>query len=166
MKRYVLGLTVTAVFSGASLAFVLLYLNPLTTGWVGLLLLALSLFFLVVSLVTLIGFVLRVWRSGKEVIYANLSTALRQGLLLGVVIVGSLILQTFRIFNVWSAMLFVAAVVLVELAFKSTDNRKARTSRYIPEPLDPNRAVRDITKKNSNQPDSEPWQHRFQKKNQ
>lgn len=119
MKRYVIGLLAAAVMSAAALAVVIYFLNPFSTSWLGPTLFLTSLYFLVASLTTLVGFVLRVLRSRKEVIFAHLSTAFRQGLLLSLVLVGSLVLQTYRIFNIWSALLFVAAVVLVELAFQS-----------------------------------------------
>ncbi len=119
MKRYVLGLLVAAVLSAAALAVVIYFLNPFSTGWLGPTLFLTSLYFAVASLTTLLGFVVRVLRSRKEVIFAHLSTAFRQGLLLSLVLVGSLVLQQYRIFNIWSALLFVAAVVLVELAFQS-----------------------------------------------
>ena len=119
MKRYVIGLLVATVMSAAALAGVIVFLNPFATGWLGPTLFLASLYFLVASFVTLLGFVVRVLRSRKEVIFAHLNTSFRQGLLLALVFVGSLVLQVYRIFNIWSALLFVAAVVLVELAFQS-----------------------------------------------
>ena len=84
MVRYVIGLIVAAGTSAAALVVVLLFLNPYSAGWLGLTILAASLYFLTVSLFTLFGFAARVWRSGREVIYAHLGTSFRQGLLLGV----------------------------------------------------------------------------------
>lgn len=173
MARYVLGLIVAAATSAVALSVVLLFLNPFSAGWVGLTILALSLYFLTVSLFTLLGFTTRVWRSGREIIYAHLGTSFRQGLLLGIVVVGSLLLQAFRLFNVWSAVLFVVAVVLVELAFQShandVDLKLTERDSSRGKPLDPSkRALDDIKPKHipvttpTNQP--EPWQHRFPQK--
>jgi len=172
MARYVLGLIVAAATSAVALSVVLLFLNPYSAGWLGLTILALSLYFLTVSLFTLLGFTARVWRSGREIIYAHLGTSFRQGLLLGIVVVGSLLLQAFRLFNVWSAVLFVVAVVLVELAFLSHANDvdlKLTERDLRGKPLDGSkRALDDIKPKHipvttpTNQP--EPWQHRFRQK--
>ncbi|MFO0702711.1 MAG: hypothetical protein U0514_02430 [Candidatus Andersenbacteria bacterium] len=169
MARYVAGLIIAAATSAVALAVVLLFLNPLTAGWLGLTILAASLYFLTVSLFTLLGFTARVWRSGREIIYAHLGTAFRQGLLLGVVVVGSLLLQAFRIFNIWSAVLFVVAVVLVELAFQSHANDVAtRLHDAAAKPLDPRRAISDIKPKHIPVTDGtavpQPWQHRFPEK--
>jgi hypothetical protein len=133
MKRYVFGLVIATVLSAAALAGVLLFLNPFTTGWVGLALLATSAYFLLASLTTLVGFTIRVVKGRGEVIYAHLGTAFRQGLLLSLVVVGSLLLQAYRIFNIWSALLFIAAVVLVELAVQShTSGISLRESARLP----------------------------------
>src|SRR3989338_7547543 len=104
MKRYVLGLVVAALMSGAALAVVLFFLNPFSANWIGVTLLLTSAYFLVASIFTLIGFILRVLKSRKEVVYAHLATSLRQGLLLALIVVGSLLLQVYRIFNIWSAL--------------------------------------------------------------
>ncbi|MDP2587226.1 MAG: hypothetical protein Q8P33_00430 [bacterium] len=162
MKRYVIGLTVAALSSGAALAVILVFLNPNTAKWLGVSLLLVSAFFLVASVFTLIGFTIRVLRSRKEVIYAHLATAFRQGLLLAVVVVGSLLLQIYRIFNIWSALLFVAAVVLVELAFQShSSSMQLRQSRALPSQTLDQGKVRDITTK----PQAQPWKTRFPTKN-
>lgn len=171
MKRYVLGLVVAALMSGAALAVVLLFLNPFTSNWIGVTLLLISTFFLVASIFTLIGFTLRVIRARKEVVYAHLATALRQGLLLAIIVVGSLLLQVYRIFNIWSALLFVAAVVLVELAFQShTSGTQLREASRLP--LD---SARGPKTRRMNPPTApllsdiaptrspEPWHTRFQK---
>jgi hypothetical protein len=182
VKRYVFGLIIAAASSAAALGVVVLFLNPFTSGWIGLTLLLVSLYFLVASIFTLIGFVVRVLRSRKEIIYAHLATAFRQGLLLSLIIVGSLLLQSFRIFNIWSALLFVAAVVLVELAFQShASSVELRSSRKLSnqaplsqrargalpgqrlngtgkaDQIEAARAMSDVTPKQH----PEPWQTRF-----
>ena len=152
MKRYVVGLLVAAASSAAALAVVLIFLNPYTAGWIGVTLLLVSVFFLVASVFTLIGFTIRVFRSRKEIVYAHLATAFRQGLLLALIVVGSLLLQVFHIFNIWSALLFVAAVVLIELAFASHTASLERRGRGPLHPLNPNNKLSDI----SSRPQAEP----------
>ena len=78
--------------------------------------------------------------------------------------VGSLLLQAFRLFNIWSAVLFVVAVVLVELAFLSHANDvELRARREATKPLDPKRALSDIRPKVAAKT-QEPWQHRFKER--
>jgi hypothetical protein len=168
MKRYVVGLVVAALSSGAALAVVLIFLNPYSAGWLGVTLMLVSAFFLVASVFTLIGFTIRVLRSRKEIVYAHLATAFRQGLLLAILVVGALLLQVYRIFNIWSALLFVAAVVLVELAFASHTSSLERRGPGPLHPLNPNnpnRKLNDINSK-SKTPQAEPWKTRFLTKNQ
>ncbi|MFO0705112.1 MAG: hypothetical protein U0517_04125 [Candidatus Andersenbacteria bacterium] len=168
MKRYVVGLVVAAVTSGAALAVVLVFLNPYSAGWLGVTLLLVSVFFMAASVFTLIGFTLRVLRSRKEIVYAHLTTAFRQGLLLAVLVDGMLLLQVYRIFNIWSALLFVAAVVLIELAFASHTSSLERRERGPLHPLNPNhpnRKLNDINAK-SPTPQAEPWKTRFLTKKQ
>lgn len=164
MKRYVIGLVVAALCSGAALGLVIIFINPFSAGAVGVSLILISIFFFVASLFTMLGFILRVLRSRKEVVYAHLATSFRQGLLLAIIVVGSLLLQVFRIFNIFSALLFVAAVVLIELAFQShTSNVELRNSQRIPDVnLDTKKQLADITSKHK----PEPWRKHIPEKTQ
>ncbi len=157
MKSYVVGLLVSAAASAVAFVFVLLFLNPNTSAPLSTVLLMTSLYIFITSMATLLGFVVRVWLSRNEIIFAHLGTAFRQGLLLGLVLVGSLVLQLFRIFNIWSGLLFVAGVILIELAFQSHAGQAFMRGGASNQKR---RQVTDVVRK----PKTEPWQTRISQK--
>ena len=98
---------------------ILVSIDPNTSGFIGPLIFYVALFFALVGTFSLIGFYLRVWFSRNEVIYQHVTTSFRQGILLSVALVGVLVLQSFRYLTWWSVLLFVAAVIILELFFLS-----------------------------------------------
>ncbi len=157
MKKYVAGLLISAIASAGAFGVVIVFINPVISGWLGPTLLLSALYIFMTSLTTLLGFIFRVWRSRNEIIYANLAISFRQGLLLSLVLVGSLVLQLFKIFNIWSGVLFVVAVILIELAFQSQSTRPNRSKSPVKKKR---RQVQDVVPKNK----QEPWQIKIQQK--
>lgn len=119
LRSYLLGLMVSTIFCWFSFGLILFYINPNEAGGVGLAAFYLSLFFALVGAFTLLGFYLRRWLSRNEILFAHISPAFRQGVLLSLVLVVSLILQAFRILTWWDGMFLVGSVVLLEFFFMS-----------------------------------------------
>jgi hypothetical protein len=119
LKKYLIGMMISTVFCWISWGMILYYVDPETTGWVGLGAFYVSLFFALVGLLTLVGFYMRVWFSKNEILFAHVGPAFRQGILLSLVLVGSLLLQSFRLLTWWDGALFIASVALLEFYFLS-----------------------------------------------
>lgn len=119
IRHYIWGLVISTLICWAAWALILFYIDPTTSGFIGPLMFYVSLFFALVGTFTLIGFFLRVWFSRNEVVYAHVSTSFRQGILLSVAVTGVLVLQSFRYLTWWSLLLFVLAVIILELFFVS-----------------------------------------------
>lgn len=119
LKKYLIGMMVSTIFCWFSWGMILYYVDPETTGVIGLSAFYVSLFFAVIGLLTLVGFYLRVWFSKNEILFAHVGPAFRQAILLSLVIVGSLVLQSFRLLTWWDGALFIASVALLEFYFLS-----------------------------------------------
>lgn len=78
-----------------------------------------SLFTFLAGFFTFLGFYLRVYFSNREVIYSNFPIALRQSILLSLIIVGLLIFQSLKVLTIWTIVVYILAIVLIELFFKS-----------------------------------------------
>ncbi|KKU79113.1 MAG: hypothetical protein UY05_C0038G0005 [Candidatus Peregrinibacteria bacterium GW2011_GWA2_47_7] len=76
-----------------------------------------STFFLLTAIFSLLGFLVRVWFHKSEVFLDHLNISLRQGLLLSLASLGSLVLLLLNVLTWWSGFLVVALAVLVELYF-------------------------------------------------
>ena len=110
---------ISTVFCWASWVMILIYVDPESTGVVGLAAFYVSLFFALIGTLTLLGFYLRVWFSHNEILFAHVGPSFRQAIFLSLVLVGSLILQSFRLLTWWDGALFIAAVALLEFYFIS-----------------------------------------------
>ncbi len=119
LKKYLLGMMVSTVFCWISWGMILYYVDPQTTGFVGLAAFYVSLFFALIGLLTLVGFYMRVWFSKNEILFAHVGPAFRQGILLSLILTGSLFLQSFRLLTWWDGALFIASVALLEFYFLS-----------------------------------------------
>lgn len=119
LRFYLLGLMFSTLFCWICFILVLFYIDPEQTNLVGFLAFYLSLFFALTGIFSLIGFYLRVWLSKNEIIFRHISPAFRQGFFLSLILVVSLILQSFRILTWWDGILLVGSVVLLEFYFMS-----------------------------------------------
>lgn len=70
------------------------------------------------SLFGIVGFYLKIWASRREVIFAHIAPTLRQSALVGLALTGLLFLFQIKVLNWWVAILFILAVLLIELFFR------------------------------------------------
>jgi hypothetical protein len=98
----------------AAWAVVVQSINPETTNWIGFLLFYGSLFLAVVGTSALVGFCIRFVLLRKELVLRQVAVAFRQSFLFAVIIVGSLILQSFRMLTWYNALLLVVALTVLE----------------------------------------------------
>lgn len=124
LKKYLIGIAVSTVLTFVAFMLVLFYVDPFDTGIVGFVGFYASLFFTIIGAFTIIGFYLRIWSSGNEVVYAHVAPSFRQAIFLAVIIIGSLLLQSFRLLTWWDAILFVLSIVLLEFFFMSRMRRR------------------------------------------
>lgn len=100
-------------------ALVLVYIDPASSGYMGLILFYTTLFLGLMGFFTLISFSLKRWISNNEIIFAYIASSFRQGFWLAIIIIGLLVMQGARILNWWDALLFIGAISLLELYFIS-----------------------------------------------
>lgn len=112
-----MALATTVAFIG--LVLVILYIDPVSTGYMGLTLFYTTLFLGLMGFFTLLSFSLKRWIANNEIIFAYVASSFRQGFWLAVIITGLLVMQGARILNWWDALLFVGAIALLELYFIS-----------------------------------------------
>jgi hypothetical protein len=98
---------------------VVLYIDPISAGYMGLALFYATLFCGFLGLFTLISFSLKRWISNNEVIFAYISSSFRQGFWIAIILIGLLVMQGARILNWWDALLYIGAISLLELYFIS-----------------------------------------------
>lgn len=121
LRTYVWGISIITLFSFIALAGVIIYVDPEKSGVAGKAIFYLVFLFFLSGFLNLILIWLRKKMIGRDVIAANLSLSLRQGILLAILAIGILILQGMRVLVWWDGLLLVAGVFLIELYFLSKE---------------------------------------------
>lgn len=105
------------------LAYSLYFLNP-KMGTVAITTLLVSIFFTLVCLVSLLGFLIRVRGSNNELLFESFKTSLREGVLVGLYAMGVLGLAAIKLLTWWDAVLLALSLILFEIYFKSSKEIK------------------------------------------
>lgn len=113
-RGYLLGIILATLVAWFCLGAILFSFEPTKDGLKILILFYLSLFIGVSGILTLIGFAIRRIRRREEVAFYQMNASFRQGLLLAIILVGSLILQSKGLLRWWSVGILVGVVGLVE----------------------------------------------------
>ena len=119
LKSYLNAMATATTVAFMGWILVLLYIDPVSSGYMGLILFYTTLFLGLAGFFTLLSFSLKRWIGNNEVIFAYVASSFRQGFFLAVIVIGLLIMQGARILNWWDALLFVGAIALLELYFIS-----------------------------------------------
>ena len=119
LKLYLFSLYSALLISIGLFIILLTNVNPYTAPvWI-LVLFYFILFIIIFSTFGIITFYLKVWFSNREVIYRHIGPTLRQAGIIAFAVVALLFLEHIKVLNWWIVCLFIAALALIELFFRS-----------------------------------------------
>lgn len=121
LNRYVLSVFLASVASFLSLYLVLSKIDPFVDEKLGLVLFFVSLFFLVSSALTLVGYFFRVLFYREELFMNHFNVSLRQGIILGFCLCAIMGFQVLRTLTWWNGFIIVLISFLIELYFVARD---------------------------------------------
>ena len=120
-NKYMVILTFAAIISWLAFYLVITKLDPFLSTGLALALFFISLFFALTSSFTIVGFYLRVWLNKNEIYYDHINVSLRQGILLTLITLGSLMFQLLGVLTWWSGLLLIAAITMIEFYLVAKD---------------------------------------------
>lgn len=118
---YLVGIFIAAIFGWASWGVVVNKLSPYISPVPALVLFYLSVFIAMTATFTLFGYYLRVWLNKHEVYSQHINIALRQGVLLSVIMCTGLVFQRLRVLTWWDGLLLVLIIILIEFYFMARE---------------------------------------------
>ena len=119
LRLYLFSLVCTLLLSLFLFLLLFFSINPYAAPvWI-IILFYFTFFMIWASVFALVGFYLKVWATNREVIFAHLLPALRQAVFMSIVLTGLLFLKQIGVLNWWIGGMLIAAVLLVELFFRS-----------------------------------------------
>lgn len=119
LRLYLFGLYSTLLASLGLWALVVFNVDPFRAPFWIVAIFYLTLYLFLLSLFAIILFYLKIWATNREVIFSHLMPSLRQSAIIALILVGLLFLQQVRVLNWWVAGLFVIAIAMLELFFRS-----------------------------------------------
>lgn len=117
LKSYLWGVGLASFLALISFAAILWFVSPDGGNAGVLVLLFLSLFLALCGIFGLAGFYWRNRRAAGAVAASLLTTSFREGTLLALLLVGFLIMNVYRVFYWWTALIFLILTVAIEMAF-------------------------------------------------
>lgn len=123
LTSYLWGIRLFALFALFAWLGVIILIDPEETGGIGMALFAVSFFALSTGCLTL--FVTWAYRKalGETGAAHHLGSAFRQALLIALYALGIIFLQYARALTWWDALLFLAAILLIEFSFRRFSDR-------------------------------------------
>lgn len=118
LRIYLFSLYLTLFLSFGLLSLVLFNVNPYTSPIWMIMLFYLTFFLFWMSFFGIIGFYLKIWAANREVIFAHILPTFRQSVLIALAIAGLLFLFQIKVLNWWVGVLFVLAIIMIELYFR------------------------------------------------
>jgi hypothetical protein len=118
LKVYLWGIGLLTILFVIYFIFIVFKISPQNANFIIYAAFFGSLFLGLVGIFSLAGFYFRAKITKGQVIFNYLKIAIRQGLLLSLVVIGLLLLKVAGVFNWWDALLLSGAILLLELYFR------------------------------------------------
>jgi hypothetical protein len=117
-KNYIRGLLVSTLIFGAILVFLNIFTNP-GEGMITVTIYLASIFFFLMGLSAICDFFWSRWWNHNEVVFENIKTSLRHGILISGFFTSILLLQAFRVLNWLDAAVLLICFILLEVYFRT-----------------------------------------------
>ena len=119
-RSYLIFMTLATLTAWIAWAVVIHGVDPTRSGTLGFLLFYITFVMALFGTISLVGLLVRLWRSHSELPSRMAMRSFRQGILLTVLFASSLLLFSQGWFRWWTMLLVIVIVAFVELAFLSS----------------------------------------------
>ena len=119
LGKYLLSMTIVSLVCWLGWVIVLIKIDPFSAGVFGFVFFYITLFFALVSSLSVLGLVFRLWLVKDQIVIKQVSTALRQGVLFSLLIVGSILMIGLDLFTWLNIVLLIGILAALEFFFLS-----------------------------------------------
>lgn len=124
LRDYVIVMGIGTAAAWLAFVVVLVSIDPLRAGWVGLAFFYLTLGLASIGTLSIGGATIRVRARPEDMPSRQVARAFRQAVLISILVISSLVLLSVGFFRLWTAVLLVLAFTTVELAFLSSHRHR------------------------------------------
>lgn len=127
LSRYFTIMGISTAIAAASWVMVIMFLDPTSSGPVGLSLFFLSFFLMIFGIASIVGYTVRRLFQRQEIAFRLVAISFRQAILVSMLLTVSLFLQSRRLFTVWTSLTLLTFLSLLEAFFvaRSSTGRHA-----------------------------------------
>lgn len=118
-QNFIRGLSVSTLIFGGILLFLTLLTTP--ENGVTVILYFVSLFFFLLGIAAIAGFMFRKWWFHNELLHQNVRVSVRQAILFSFFVLSALALSVMRLLTWWDGLILAISFGLIELYFKTKD---------------------------------------------
>ncbi len=119
LKKYLNLMVILTVICWLAWVFVLFFINPEETGLIGFVLFHFSLFLAILGTASILGFIIRA-RFNQGPVFKQVEVSFRQGIWLGLLIVGLLLLRGSGLLRWWNGLFLILFLMFLEFFFLSS----------------------------------------------
>jgi len=114
---------ITTLLSWAVWALILLTINPEVSGAIGHIAFFITLLFALIGTFSLIGFVVRLRAVKDPLLYQQVGTSFRQGVLFSLLFIGALLLLTSGFLRWWNLLAYLLLLAFIEFFFLAREQK-------------------------------------------
>lgn len=119
LRLYQFGLFATFILSLFLWLVLVFSVNPTEAPFWIIALFYITFFLIWLSVFAYLGYYMKVWSSNREVLFSHIGPTLRQASFVSAIITGCIFLEQVKVLNWWVAGMFIVAIGLLELYFRS-----------------------------------------------
>ncbi|PJE75659.1 hypothetical protein COV04_03610 [Candidatus Uhrbacteria bacterium CG10_big_fil_rev_8_21_14_0_10_48_11] len=116
LKQYATLMFIGTVLTWAAWILVVLFLDPLTAGWLGFSVFYLALYLALTGTFSLLGLLLRRLFFKNELVYRQVTISFRQAFSFSFLVIAALFLQSKQLLTWWNMFFLIAALTFLEFA--------------------------------------------------
>lgn len=124
LRHYLFSLTLATLICWGAWLLILFNVDPFKTSLFGFIIFYLSLSLALFGTFSLLGFLARFLLFTSSNVYIYVVTSARQGMLLSLLLVGLLLLQSFRILAFLNLIIYILILSFLEFAFSSAGQKQ------------------------------------------
>lgn len=129
LSKYLILMSLASIVCWVAWGLVIFYMNPVSSGLTAVIFFYLSLFLAMAGTFSVVGFTLRAKIFGGELIFRQVTVALRQAGWFGFLTVFSLWLQSKNLLTWYNLILLILALLIIEFFFLSTKSKTINKNR-------------------------------------
>jgi|APSaa5957512622_1039677.scaffolds.fasta_scaffold80286_2 hypothetical protein len=119
LYKYLIVLSICTLVAWLAWFLVLLLMNPFSGTILTLILFYITLALALIGTFSVVGYIFRAFIKHDELAYKHVNVASRQSVLLTLLVIITLVLQSFRVLMWWNLLLLIIATAFMELFFIS-----------------------------------------------